>query len=344
MVADRLLGHLGVTEAFASQDFLSTLIDSTFTGRGLLGILRWRIIAELGRSDCRVGELVSLLGQPQNLVSYLLRELRNAELVSARRSSADGRHEYYRADFFRCRELLGDAGRFLHPALSLIPNTLQVANMHKRTPRLLFLCTGNSARSQIAEALVVHRSAGTVEARSAGSDPKPLHPNAVRVVAERGVDRFASNCCWQIYKHLQHRNPSTPTGAHFMSDTEYASIRYIVEDVAASFDFYTTHLGFTGLTNFAPAFADVVKGPLRVLLSGPMSSGARALPDGRQPVAGGWNRIHLIVEDIQSERDRLAGAGIIFRSEIISGPGGSQVVFDDPSGNPIELFQPANRA
>lgn len=128
-----------------------------------------------------------------------------------------------------------------------------------------------------------------------------------------------------------------------MSDHELASVRYIVDDVAASVDFYTQHLGFTVQTNFAPAFADVVRGNLRLLLSGPPSSGARALPDGRQPIAGGWNRIHLIVHDIRSEADRLTAAGVTFRSEIITGPGGQQVVLDDPSGNPIELFQGATR-
>jgi catechol 2,3-dioxygenase-like lactoylglutathione lyase family enzyme len=128
-----------------------------------------------------------------------------------------------------------------------------------------------------------------------------------------------------------------------MQDREYASIRYIVADVTTSFDFYTKHLGFTELTNFAPAFADIARGSLRLLLSGPASSGARALPDGRQPIPGGWNRIHLIVDDIRSEVDRLTAAGIQFRSDIITGPGGAQVVLDDPSGNPIELFQPAHR-
>jgi catechol 2,3-dioxygenase-like lactoylglutathione lyase family enzyme len=97
------------------------------------------------------------------------------------------------------------------------------------------------------------------------------------------------------------------------------------------------------IDDFAPAFADIARGSLRLLLSGPASSGARALPDGRQPIPGGWNRIHLIVDDIRSEVDRLTAAGIQFRSEIITGPGGAQVVFDDPSGNPIELFQPAHR-
>lgn len=128
-----------------------------------------------------------------------------------------------------------------------------------------------------------------------------------------------------------------------MSNHEYASIRYIVNDVATSVEFYTSRLGFTTLTNFAPAFADVARGHLRLLLSGPISSGARVLPDGRQPIAGGWNRIHLIVDDINAEVARLAGAGVTFRSEVISGPGGSQIVLDDPSGNPIELFQPAAR-
>jgi deazaflavin-dependent oxidoreductase (nitroreductase family) len=128
-----------------------------------------------------------------------------------------------------------------------------------------------------------------------------------------------------------------------MSEHEYGSIRYIVDDVAASFDFYTNLLGFTELTSFPPAFADIARGNLRLLLSGPTSSGARALPDGRQPLAGGWNRIHLIVADIDADVTRLRAAGVTFRSEVISGPGGSQVVLDDPSGNPIELFQPAPR-
>jgi ArsR family transcriptional regulator, arsenate/arsenite/antimonite-responsive transcriptional repressor / arsenate reductase (thioredoxin) len=150
--------------------------------------LRWLLVVELGRSDRRVGELVELVEKPQNLVSYHLAELRRAGIVSARRSSADGRDVYYRADLFRCRDLLGEAGRSLHPGLSLTPTPSDDVERRGARPRLLFLCTGNSARSQIAEALVTHRSAGTVDARSAGSHPKPLHPNAVRVMAERGVD------------------------------------------------------------------------------------------------------------------------------------------------------------
>jgi catechol 2,3-dioxygenase-like lactoylglutathione lyase family enzyme len=129
-----------------------------------------------------------------------------------------------------------------------------------------------------------------------------------------------------------------------MPDHELASVRYIIDDVDAALDFYTRHLGFTELTNASPAFADIARGNLRLLLSGPASSGARALPDGRQPIPGGWNRIHLVVDDIDSEVDRLRAAGVPFRSDsIISGPGGKQIVLDDPSGNPIELFQPASR-
>ena len=122
---------------------------------------------------------------------------------------------------------------------------------------------------------------------------------------------------------------------------DLVNVRYLVDDVDAALSFYTTHLGFTELTNFAPAFADVVRGRLRLLLSGPTSSAGRALPDGRQPKAGGWNRIHLIVDDIEAETARLRDAGVEFRSDIVTGPGGKQIVLDDPSGNPVELFQPA---
>src|SRR4051794_33536273 len=150
--------------------------------------LRWNLLSELGRSDRRVGELVQLVGKPQNLVSYHLAELRNAGMVVGRRSSADGRDVYYRADLVRCRDLLGGAGRNLHPGLALEPPPATKVKGRRPRPRLLFLCTGNSARSQIAEAFVQHQSGGTVEARSGGSHPKPLHPNAVRVMAERGID------------------------------------------------------------------------------------------------------------------------------------------------------------
>ena len=121
------------------------------------------------------------------------------------------------------------------------------------------------------------------------------------------------------------------------------NVRYMVDDVEAAIAFYTAHFGFTLGSNMAPAFADVVRGPLRILLSGPTSSAGRPLPDGRKPGPGGWNRIHFIVEDIEAEVARLRAAGVRFRSEIVPGPGGKQIVLDDPSGNPIELFQPARR-
>jgi catechol 2,3-dioxygenase-like lactoylglutathione lyase family enzyme len=126
--------------------------------------------------------------------------------------------------------------------------------------------------------------------------------------------------------------------------TELASVRYLIDDVAAAVDFYTTHLGFTVAFDAAPAFADVRRGPLRVLLSGPTSSGARPMPDGATPTPGGWNRIHLIVDDLSAEVTRLRAAGVTFRNDIISGPGGQQILLQDPAGNFVELFQPAPRA
>ena len=121
---------------------------------------------------------------------------------------------------------------------------------------------------------------------------------------------------------------------------DLASVRYIVPDVESAIAFYTTHLGFTVRMRALPAFADVVRGPLRLLLSGPASSGGRTLPDGRTPEPGGWNRIHLTVDDLAAEVERLRAAGLRFRSDIVTGPGGSQIVLDDPAGNPVELFQP----
>jgi catechol 2,3-dioxygenase-like lactoylglutathione lyase family enzyme len=120
---------------------------------------------------------------------------------------------------------------------------------------------------------------------------------------------------------------------------EYASVRYLVDDVQAAVDFYTTHLGFTVKTSVAPAFADVVRGPLRLLLSGPASSGARATPD--DAAGPGRNRIHLVVDDLDTTIDRLRGAGLTFRSDPVSGPGGRQILLADSAGNLIELFQPA---
>ena len=121
---------------------------------------------------------------------------------------------------------------------------------------------------------------------------------------------------------------------------DLVSVRYMVDDVEEAIAFYTTHFDFTVLTSF-PAFADVVRGNLRLLLSGSASSGGRTLPDGRTPEPGGWNRIHFIVDDIEAEVERLRGAGLTFRNDIVTGPGGQQILLEDPSGNPIELFQPA---
>src|SRR5213593_4741407 len=117
----------------------------------------------------------------------------------------------------------------------------------------------------------------------------------------------------------------------------------MVNDVEAALAFYTTHLGFTIISKTLPAFADVARGDLRLLLSGPTSSAGRAMPDGRQPGPGGWNRIHFVVDDITAEVARLRAAGVRFRNDIVRGPGGAQILLDDPSGNPIELFHPAQR-
>ncbi|HYZ92992.1 MAG TPA: metalloregulator ArsR/SmtB family transcription factor [Actinomycetota bacterium] len=167
------------TAAVSPSRFLQLLADEQ----------RWQLLRELARSDRKVGELTELVGRPQNLVSYHLAGLRNAGLVSSRRSSADGRDTYYRLDARRCGDLLSEVGSALQPALRLdvaLPDASQLSA--RRKPTVLFLCTGNSTRSQMAEALLEHHSAGAIRARSAGSHPKPLHPNAVRVMAERGLD------------------------------------------------------------------------------------------------------------------------------------------------------------
>src|SRR5690606_5576438 len=209
-----------------------------------------------GHSDRRVGELVQLVAKPQNVVSYHLAELRRAGLVSGRRSSADGRDVYYRANLARCRDLLGDAGRLLHPGLSSGPPGREMETRRGR-PRLLFLCTGNSARSQIAEALVEHRSVGAVEARSAGRHPKPLAPHAARVMAARGIDiagrpskpvtRFVRSrfdrvitLCDKV-REVCTEFPGTPTTAHWSiadpaaggvtDDESYRAFEQVADDI-----------------------------------------------------------------------------------------------------------------
>ena len=121
------------------------------------------------------------------------------------------------------------------------------------------------------------------------------------------------------------------------------NVRCMVDDVEAAVEWYTTHLSFSLLSSQAPAFADVKRGSLRLLLSGPTSSAGRPMPDGERPGPGGWNRIHLIVDDLPAEVARLRAAGVKFRNEIVTGPGGSQILLIDPSGNFVELFQPARR-
>lgn len=125
-----------------------------------------------------------------------------------------------------------------------------------------------------------------------------------------------------------------------MADPAIVNVRYLVDDVAASAEFYSRHFGFeVGISS--PAFADVTRGNLRLLLSGPRSSAGQPMADGERPAPGGWNRIHLIVDDIEAEITRLSDEGVRFRNEVVSGPGGSQVLVIDPSGNFVELFQPA---
>jgi catechol 2,3-dioxygenase-like lactoylglutathione lyase family enzyme len=126
-------------------------------------------------------------------------------------------------------------------------------------------------------------------------------------------------------------------------DEATVNVRYMVDDVAAAIDFYTTHFGFAVRMSAAPAFADVIRGNLRLLLSGPQSSAGRAMADGEKPRPGGWNRIHFITDDLAADIHRLRGAGVEFRNDVVTGPGGSQVLAVDPAGNLIELFQPGGQ-
>jgi catechol 2,3-dioxygenase-like lactoylglutathione lyase family enzyme len=128
-----------------------------------------------------------------------------------------------------------------------------------------------------------------------------------------------------------------------MPDEETVNVRYMVDDVDEAITFYTGLLGFELLSNASPAFADVRRGNLRLLLAGPTSSAGRPMPDGRKPEPGGWNRIHFIVDDIESEVTRLRGEGGRFRNSVVEGPGGKQILLEDPSDNVVELFQPASR-
>ena len=127
-------------------------------------------------------------------------------------------------------------------------------------------------------------------------------------------------------------------------DEATVNVRYMVDDVERAVEWYGEHLGFSLISSAAPAFADVRRGALRLLLSGPASSAGRAMPDGEQPRPGGWNRIHLIVDDLPAEVARLRAAGAQFRNDVVTGPGGAQILLIDPSGNLVELFQPARHS
>ena len=302
-----------------------------------------------------------------------------------RRSSADGRDTYYVLDLVRCDELLQSAGASLHPGLA------STARKHRQVrAHVLFLCTGNSARSQIAEALCERLSGGAVSAVSAGSHPKPVDPNAVRVMDERGIDLngarskhlsefsdrrfdYVISLCDRVREvcpefprrargdPLEHPRTEDAVGVrahrdrafhpHRLSYRGNRGDRACLTNSSTFATWSTTSrrrstrtppLRLLRAAERALEVADSAEN-LRLLLSGPKSSAGRPMPDGRTPEPGGWNRLHFIVDDIASEVERLRDAGITFRNDIISGPGGQQILLEDPAGNPIELFQPAAR-
>jgi ArsR family transcriptional regulator, arsenate/arsenite/antimonite-responsive transcriptional repressor / arsenate reductase (thioredoxin) len=240
--------------------------------------LRWQLMSELARSDRQVRELKTLLGQPQNLVSYHLARLRGGGLVTARRSSADGRDAYYRLDLVRCGELLTEAGAALHPGLRLCASA---GGPVRGRARVLFLCTGNSARSQIAQALLEQMAGDTVTAASAGSHPKPLHPYAIQAMGERGIDissrpsRHLSVFAGERFDYvitlcdrLREICPEFPGPAEVIhwsipdpaaGGGEYAAFRAVTDDLH-------TRIGF---------------------LLARISDHSEPMPDGRTPVPGG---------------------------------------------------------
>ena len=250
--------------------------------------LRWRLLSELARSDRPVRELTALLGQPQSLVSYHLARLRAGGLVTARRSSADGRDAYYSIDLARCGELLTAAGAALHPGLRLRP---PAAGPVRVRARVLFLCTGNSARSQMAEAILEQMAGDAVTAVSAGSHPKPLHPNAVRVIREHGID----------ISRRQSRHLSDFDGKRF----DYViTLCDRVREICPEF----------------PAPAEMIHWSI---------ADPAADPDG--PPAFERTADVLTQRRLPAARPRRPTAEDIM-SDVITGPGGRQIVLDDPAG------------
>jgi protein-tyrosine-phosphatase/DNA-binding transcriptional ArsR family regulator len=260
--------------------------------------VRWRLLTELSRGDLRVAELCARLELPQNLVSYHLGRLRTERVVSRRRSTADGRDSYYVLELDRCGELLAGAGSALHPGLRLAPSPpdQQCPVAPGWRTQVLFLCTGNSARSQIAEALAERLGGGVIEAYSAGSHPKPLHANAVRVLAERGIDIAGRRS-----KHLE----------EFVGRRlDYViSLCDRVREICPEF----------------PGHPDLIHW---------------SIPD---PAREGDCQ-----EETYAAFERTADEVAIRISYLLklihhTHTGGQQILIDDPSGKPIERFQPAGR-